>query len=188
MTILNRQITEFSITLDENTPIIIDSNTNNGGILTTNSKGNLIKDNKNGTRKITKGLIQGDSLLLHNSKEFVIYPMSFDYDTELNISKIIGKLNIKDNEDIYYKVGVSIFRTQFIGSSVTITGFNSSTHTIFKVFRNGLPTSSYTIGINGITFGDENFYTNNCEIIYYTTTQNLTGKFFELYYGTVIDN
>lgn len=184
ITILNRQNVEFSTILDEKVLILVDNLTNNGGKLIQNYINQNIVNNYMGTRKIVKGNIN-NSILLYNSNEWVYYPTSFDYDTNSNTSGIVGKLSLRDYEDTYYKVNPVLYRTSFTGSTILISGFNSSTHSIFKVFRNGQEVTNYTVNSNGITFSNSNVFSNFCEVIYYPTTQDLSGKSFELYYYTV---
>jgi hypothetical protein len=182
MAILNRQLVEMSIAKDVETAIVIDSNSNNAGVLTSNIEGGLIVDNISGTRKFNKITILNTNLLLFNAKEWVLYTNSVDFVLKTNINKVYGKLNLRDDIPTYYRIGASRFYTTFTGNSIVISGFNSSTHTIFKVYKNGKETTDYTVNSTGITFNTSNVFTNYCEIIYYTNTQSLSGKSCSLNY------
>ena len=176
MAILNRQAIEMSITKDVETAIVIDENTNNAGVITSNVEGGLIVDNISGTRKFNKITILNTNLLLFNTQEWVLYTGSVNFVSKTNTNKVYGKLSLKDNEPTYYKIGANRFYTGFTGNSIIISGFNSLTHTIFKVYRNGKETTDYIVNSNGITFNTSNVFTNYCEIIYYTNSQSLSGK------------
>ena len=184
MSILNRQNVEMMWITDVKVPIIVDNLTNNGGKLVENSLTQNLVNNIMGTRKIIAGNMN-NSLLLYNSNEWVYYPTSFDYESNNVVSDIIGKLSLRDNEDTFYKVSPIFYRTGFTGSTIIISGFSSSIHSIFKVFRNGQETINYAINSNGVTFSDSNVFSNYCEVIYYPTTQSLIDKSYELYYYTI---
>lgn len=186
MAILNRQLVEMSIAKDVETAIVIDSNSNNAGVLTSNVEGGLIVDNISGTRKFNKITILNTNLLLFNAKEWVLYTDSVDFVLKTNINKVYGKLSLRDDIPTYYKVGTSRFYTTFTGNSIVISGFNSSTHTIFKVYRNGKETTDYTTNSTGIIFNTSNVFTNYCEIIYYTNSQSLTGKSCTIKYNKAL--
>lgn len=183
MAIINRQLIEMSITKDVETVIIIDENTNNAGVLTSNIEGGLIVDNISGTRKFNKITILNTNLLLFNEKEWVLCTNSVDFVLKTNTNKVYGKLSLRDDIPTYYKIGANRFYTNFTGNSIVISGFNSSTHTIFKVYRNGKETTNYTVNSNGITFNTTNVFTNYCEIIYYNTSQSLSGISCSLNYN-----
>lgn len=176
MAILNRQVIKMSITKDIETAIVIDENTNNAGVLTSNVEGGLIVDNISGIRRFNKITILNTNLLLFNQKEWVLYTASVDFILKTNINKVYGKLSLRDDIPTYYKIDANRFYTNFTGNSIVVSGFNSSTHTIFKVYRNGKETTDYTVNSTGITFNTSNVFTNYCEIIYYTNSQDLTGK------------
>ena len=183
MAIINRHLIEMSITKDVETVIIIDENTNNAGVLTSNIEGGLIVDNISGTRKFNKITILNTNLLLFNEKEWVLCTNSVDFVLKTNTNKVYGKLSLRDDIPTYYKIGASRFYSYFTGNSIVISGFNSSTHTIFKVYRNGKETTNYTVNSNGITFNTANVFTNYCEIIYYNTSQSLSGISCSLNYN-----
>ena len=184
MAILNRQNTELVIAKDVATTITINSIKNNNGVITKNDNNVDINNGISGTRRINKITISSGNILLFNDLEWILFTNSVDFVQKTNINSYYGNLNIRDDKVLNYKIGASRFLNKnFTGNSLTITGFDSSTHTIFKVFKNGKETIDYTINTGGITFNSNSIYSTYIEVLFYPNSQIITTQSYEVEYN-----
>ena len=182
--ILNRQATELTIAIDVPTTITINSTKNSNGIIEKNDNDRNIVNYVDGIRRINKITILTGNILLFNDLEWVLFTNSVDFVQKTNINSYYGNLNIRDDKVLNYKIGASRFLNKnFIGNSLTITGFNSTTHSIFKVFKNGKETIDYTINTGGITFNSNSIYSTYIEVLFYPNSQIITTQSYEIEYN-----
>ena len=92
---------------------------------------------------------------------------------------------LKDDEVTYVKCSARIENVNsFDGNTTLLTNFNSGSHTMFKVFINGVETTDYTTSGNQITFNSRyNYFNNNITVVYYLNNQTFTGSATLLFYG-----
>ena len=93
----------------------------------------------------------------------------------------LNKLSAKVRGVYFYKFDVE-------GCETIVNRYNVSGVPNILIFRNGKEETNYSVDSNGITFSNSNVFSNYCEVIYYPTTQSLTGKSFELLYYTIGGN
>lgn len=159
-----------------------------GSTLQYDNNGNIINDNVSGSRNVyAVAKFTGTGFILHNldKKRWSYIGGNYNIETNTGLQNFYFNTILKDDEVTYVKCSARIENVNsFDGNTATLTNFDSSTHSVFKVFLNGVEISDYTTVNNTITFSNRyNYFNNNLTIFYYLNNQTFSGSATLYFYG-----